>query len=167
MIRTIADFEILWSRELESTQKILKHLTDRSLEQAVGPLDRTLGRLAWHIVTTIPEMMSRTGLTLAGPSPDAAVPPSARAIFKAYNEAAISLLEQIRSKWTDAALEQTDDMYGEPWKRGSTLVALVLHQTHHRGQMTVLMRQAGLDVPGVYGPARQEWETFGMKPPEV
>jgi uncharacterized damage-inducible protein DinB len=167
MIRTVSDFELLWSRELESTQKIMKHLTDRSLSQAVDPQDRTLGRLAWHIVVTIPEMMGRTGLTLAGPHPESPVPSSAKEIFRAYNEAAISLLEQVRSKWTDTTLDQTDEMYGEQWKRGASLTALILHQTHHRAQMTVLMRQAGLDVPGVYGPARQEWKAYGMEPPEV
>jgi uncharacterized damage-inducible protein DinB len=167
MIRTISDFVHLWSGELESTQKILKHLTDRSLTQAVTPEGRTLGRLAWHIVTTIPEMTSRTGLRIAGPPENAPLPARAREIAGAYNEAAISLLEAVRSGWTDATLEQTDDMYGERWKRGDTLLALVLHQTHHRAQMTVLMRQAGLDVPGVYGPARQEWSAFGMQPPEI
>jgi uncharacterized damage-inducible protein DinB len=53
-------------------------------------------------------------------------------------------------------------MYGEMWTRGRTLQVLVLHQTHHRGQMTVLMRQAGLAVPGCYGPAAEEWERMGM-----
>jgi uncharacterized damage-inducible protein DinB len=33
--------------------------------------------------------------------------------------------------------------------------------------MTVLMRQAGLAVPGVYGPAREEWAAYGMAAPEV
>ena len=37
------------------------------------------------------------------------------------------------------------------------LMTLINHQNHHRGQMTVLMRQAGLTVPGVYGPAKEEW----------
>jgi hypothetical protein len=32
--------------------------------------------------------------------------------------------------------------------------------------MTVLMRQAGLKVPGVYGPSREEWSQFGMQPQE-
>ncbi|MRR36554.1 hypothetical protein EG829_18170 [bacterium] len=167
MIRTISDFVHLWSRELESTQKILKHLTDRSLAQEVAPEGRTLGRLAWHIVTTIPEMTSRTGLAIAGPPESAPLPLKAKEIAGAYNEAAISLLEAVRSGWTDATLEQTDEMYGEKWKRGETLLALILHQTHHRAQMTVLMRQAGLDVPGVYGPARQEWAAYGMQPPEI
>ncbi len=166
-MRSIVDFDALWSGEIEATQKILKHLSDRALAHRVDPEGRTLGRLAWHLVITIPEMMSRTGLPISGPHPEAPVPATAKEIFRAYNEAAISLLEQIRSTWTDATLELEDDMYGEKWKRGDTLNALVLHQAHHRGQMTVLMRQAGLEIPGIYGPARQEWAAFGQTPPEV
>jgi uncharacterized damage-inducible protein DinB len=58
-------------------------------------------------------------------------------------------------------------MYGQTWARGETLQVLVVHQAHHRGQMTVLMRQAGLAVPGVYGPAREEWVGYGMSAPAV
>ena len=58
-------------------------------------------------------------------------------------------------------------MYGEKWPRGLSLQVLVVHQAHHRGQMTVLMRQAGLEVPGVYGPSREEWTAYGMQPPTV
>jgi len=36
------------------------------------------------------------------------------------------------------------------------LQTLVVHQIHHRGQMSVLMRQAGLVPPGIYGPTREE-----------
>lgn len=167
MIATISQFVYIWSQELEATQKLLKHLTDNSLSRSVGPGGRTLGRLAWHITTTIPEMMSRTGLTLAGPGPDDPVPGSAKEIFNGYNVAAISLLEQVRAGWDDGSLAVKDDMYGEMWPRGRTLMSLILHQVHHRGQMTVLMRQAGLEIPGLYGPARQEWEAYGMKPPEI
>jgi uncharacterized damage-inducible protein DinB len=167
MFRTISDFNIIWSQELESTQKILKHLTDKSLPVGVTPGGRTLGRLAWHIVTSIPEMMSRTGLTIAGAAVTDPIPPTARAIFQSYNTAAISLLDQVTSTWTDATLGQIDEMYGEKWKRGDTLTALVFHQIHHRAQMTVLMRQAGLGVPGVFGPSHDEWAAYGMQPPLI
>jgi len=167
MISTIIDFEHVWSRELESTQKLFKHLTDRALSQAVNPEGRTLARLAWHITTSIPEMVSRTGLTISGPGQDDPIPASAKLIAKGYSEAAISLLEQVKSHWTDATLREKDDMYGEKWARGFTLTSLILHQVHHRGQMTVLMRQAGLEIPGLYGPARQEWAAFGMTPPAI
>lgn len=167
MFRRISDFNIIWSRELEATQKVFKHLTDKSLSVAVSPEGRSLARLAWHIVTNISDTMSRTGLKLAGAGADDPIPSSAKAIFRAYNETAISLLEQVTTTWTDATLELTDEIFGEKWKRGDTLTSLVFHQIHHRAQMTILMRQAGLGVPGIYGPARDEWAAYGMKPPEV
>ncbi len=114
-----------------------------------------------------PEMMLRAGLKVAGPSHDAPVPATVKAISGAYAEAALSLLDQVKSQWTNATLETTDEMYGQVWKRGFTLTALVFHQIHHRGQMTVLMRQAGLKVPGIYGPAREEWALWGQPEPEV
>jgi len=167
MLSTIAEFEQTWAHEGEGTHKMLAALTDASLRQAITPKDRDLGRLAWHIVLTIPEMMGRTGLKVEGPSEDAPVPASAAAIAADYEQASRSLLAQIRKNWTDETLQVEDDMYGEKWKRGATLLVLILHQAHHRAQMTVLMRQAGLKVPGVYGPAREEWAGMGMEAPKV
>jgi uncharacterized damage-inducible protein DinB len=71
------------------------------------------------------------------------------------------MAEQVGENWTDETLLVTDNMYGETWKRGFSLFLLVTHEAHHRGQMTVLMRQAGLTVPGVYGPAKEEWAAIG------
>ena len=88
-------------------------------------------------------------------------------IRRAYEQAGLSVLEAVKSQWTDATLEASDAMYGQMWKRGYTLTALIFHQIHHRGQMTVLMRQAGLPVPGLYGPAREEWAQWGMPVPSV
>ncbi|HVQ30199.1 MAG TPA: DinB family protein [Vicinamibacteria bacterium] len=167
MFRTVADFQKAWEYEAESTLKLLRALTDASLSQAVAPNDRTLGRIAWHVVTTVPEMMARTGLTLSGPKHTAPMPAHAADMATAYDALTKSLAEQIRERWTDATLPEIDEMYGEKWKRGFTLAVLIRHQAHHRGQMTVLMRQAGLTVPGVYGPAREEWTAFGMAPPAI
>lgn len=167
MIASIAEFEELWTHESGETRKLLAELTDASLKQAVTKDHRTLGRLAWHITTSIAEMMNRPGLHVTGPSPEAAVPTSADAIRRGYDQAATSLLTEMKAKWTDASLLIVDDMYGEQWKRALTLAILLSHQTHHRGQMTVLMRQAGLKVPGVYGPSKDEWVAMGAPAPEV
>jgi uncharacterized damage-inducible protein DinB len=166
MFRKIEDFLGSWSYETEATVKVFSALTDESLAQKVYPDGRTLGRIAWHIVQTLPEMGNRTGLQVAGPGEDAPVPSSASEIVERFKEAAYSLQEEVQAGWTDAELEVQDDMYGEMWMRGQTLGVLVGHQTHHRGQMTVLMRQAGLKVPGVYGPAKEEWDEYGMPPQE-
>ena len=167
MIASIAEFEELWTQESKGTLKLLAELTDASLRQAVTKDHRTLGRLAWHITTSVAEMMNRTGLHVRGPSPEAPVPAAVEAIRRGYEEAATSLLTEMKAKWTDASLLVEDEMYGQRWKRALTLAILIAHQTHHRGQMTVLMRQAGLKVPGVYGPSQDEWAAMGMPAPEV
>jgi len=167
MFRRVSDFQKAWSQERDSTLRVLSVLTDASLSQAVTKADRTLGRMAWHLATTLGEMIERTGLRLPGPVHDAPVPPAAAAIVEAYERASKAVGDEVTTKWRDADLEVEDEMYGEKWARGLTLQALVVHQAHHRGQMTVLMRQAGLRVPGVYGPAREEWSSFGMPAPAV
>ena len=166
MFRTIADFEKAWGHEGAGTLEILKALDDASLGQSVADGHRTLGRLAWHLTGTLAEMMNRTGLAVEGPEEGAPVPARSAEIASAYERSSRSLLAQIKERWNDAALLIEDEMYGDKWARGSTLLALVSHQAHHRGQMTVLMRQAGLPVPGIYGPAREEWAKMGMKPLE-
>lgn len=32
--------------------------------------------------------------------------------------------------------------------------------------MTILMRQAGISVPGIYGPSKEEWAQFEMAEPK-
>ncbi len=166
MFRRIQDFLDTWSHERSSTLKILGALTDASLAQAVTTDHRTLGRLAWHVATTPAEMMERTGLKVGGASHESPPPKTAAAIVASYDAASQAVADGV-TRWTDATLEVEDEMYGQKWARGMTLLALVVHQAHHRGQMTVLMRQAGLEVPGVYGPSRDEWAAMGMQPPRT
>lgn len=166
MFRTIDDFIAQWTSESEATVKVLTALSDAALAQQVTPEGRTLGRVAWHIVTTLGEMIARAGLQPDAPAENADVPEKAAEILTAYQKAANSLLVQVKQHWTDAALSENVAMYGETWRKGVVLSVLILHQVHHRGQMTVLMRQAGLKVPGVYGPAREEWQNYGMPPME-
>ena len=66
MFRTIQDFLASWSYETEATLKVFEKLTDDSLDQQVSEGGRTLGRIAWHIVQTLPEMGGRTGLDYLG-----------------------------------------------------------------------------------------------------
>jgi len=166
MFRRVDDFLKAWEHERASTLKVLAVLTDASLAQAVTSEGRTLGRLAWHLATTPAEMMERTGLKVGGPSHESPPPKASAAILATYEAASKAVADGV-AEWTDATLAVQDEMYGEKWARGQTLQALIVHQAHHRGQMTVLMRQAGLNVPGVYGPSREEWTAFGMQPPAV
>jgi uncharacterized damage-inducible protein DinB len=166
MYPTIASFVDDWKSESATTLRVLRLLTDASLARKVSPEGRTLGFIAWHLALTIVEMCGKAGLPVAGPAEDATAPTTAAEIVRAYEGAARSLTEQVRTRWTDRMLQDEVPLYGSMWRKVSVLVSLVRHQIHHRGQITVLMRQAGLPVPGVYGPAREEWAALGMPPQE-
>jgi uncharacterized damage-inducible protein DinB len=167
MFITIEEFMGAWKQQTEGTGKIMAALTDGSLKQAVAKDHRTLARIAWHIIGSIPEMMNRTGLEVNSPKESDPIPTSAAKIREAYDKAATKLAGEVKAKWTDATLQVEDNMYGMTWKRGLTLGILMNHEIHHRSQMTVLMRQAGLKVPGVYGPSKEEWVNYKMEPPAV
>ncbi len=162
MYRKIEDFQSSWAYETEITTKLFNNLTDESLNQKVTANGRTLGFTAWHIVLTLGEMLGKVGLKIDCPAEDASAPASAREIAETFEKAAKSVSEEIMKTWTDETLLIEDEMYGMIWKRGTTLSLLINHQAHHRGQVTVLMRQAGVPVIGVYGPAKEEWEAMGM-----
>lgn len=166
MYYKISDFIEDWKYESGSTIKVLSNMNDKSLTVKFNNEIRTLGRLAWHIVTTVGEMAHRTGLTFETVDENAPVPSTAKEIVDEYKRDSGNLMKEIKEKWKDENLLQEDDMYGEKWARGKTLGVLVTHQIHHRAQLTVVMRLAGLKVPGVYGPAIEEWAGYGIEPQE-
>ena len=65
MFRTLNDFLTSFEYEAGATQQLLDSLTDASLQTEVAEGYRTLGSLAWHVTTSVSEMMSRTGLAKA------------------------------------------------------------------------------------------------------
>ena len=162
MYRTIQDFLTDWTQENDSTLKVFKNLTDTSLKQKVSPEGRSLGHLAWHIVLTLGEMGEKAGLKVDAPPEHTPDPNTASVIVTTYEKAGTSLATEIEQKWNDGMLLEQINMYGQQWTRTATLASIIKHQIHHRAQMTVLMRQAGLKVPGVYGPSREEWSQYGM-----
>ena len=113
LFRTVEDFLGAWANESEGTRKILGALTDASLKHAIAKDHRDIGRVAWHLITSISEMANRTGLKVDGPSEKDPLPTKVVEIQKAYDKSAGMLLEQVRQYWTDETLKQVDDMYGE------------------------------------------------------
>lgn len=166
MFRTIKDFIRVWEDERAMTHAVLAAVPEVGKDQAVAEGHRTLARLGWHLTTTIQEMLGRVGLQFPNKVDEATVPATAAEIAQTYDTLSASVIPALGA-WTDATLEQVDDMYGEQWPRGATLLALITHQAHHRGQMTVLLRQAGIVPPQTYGPVKESWADFGGEPPVV
>jgi uncharacterized damage-inducible protein DinB len=164
MYRKITDFITDWGYESQSTIKLFNEINNEAMPNTLFDGGRTLGQLAWHIAETLPEMIAQIGINFNHEHHDKwDGETTIEQIISVYQKNTNLLLAQIKD-WKDEDLELEDNMYGENWKRGITLEILIKHQAHHRGQLTLAMRQMGMKVPGMYGPAKHEWEQIGMQP---
>jgi uncharacterized damage-inducible protein DinB len=160
MVRTIKDFLERWQEEADNTLKVITHLTDDALNKSVAG-SRTLGRLANHLVETLTEFPHKLGLPI---EEEFITYNTVAELTTAYRRNAARIATAVAENWNDAILEGEANMYGGVWKNGLSLYYLVAHQTHHRAQMTTIMRSAGLRVPGIYGPSQEEWKAMNMQP---
>jgi uncharacterized damage-inducible protein DinB len=171
MFRRLDDFGKAWNEETSHTLAVLEAIPDPALGTAIAPGHRDLRRLAWHLVESLIAMPTQMGLAIPGAERVKGgfieePPPTMKLVMAAYLAASEGFLKGLAG-WSDSDLEREDELYGEIWRRGYTLHVLMLHQAHHRGQMTVLMRQAGLPVPSFYGPVKEGWAAYGVEAPRV
>lgn len=169
MIRKIDDFLQTWEMESQSTSNLLGTLTDASLSHTAAPDDRTIGRVAWHITVEPYEMAGMAGLPLPGLNSDSPVPTTAKEIKESYDTMSKALADAVRANWKDETLLVVDDMFGGmyKWPRGVTLMMMIVHQAHHRGQVATLLRNAGIVPTPIYGPTREAWAGMGMPAPAL
>lgn len=156
MFLHVQQFADIWLLESAVTRRVIGRLTDESLSIRPAPRARSAGETAWHLAAAIGDIGGLTGLVLSGPRRGDPVPLRAADIAEAYARASTELVAAVTTQWSDATLLEADDVYGERWSRGTTLYVLLAHEIHHRGQLTVLLRAAGLTVPAVYGPSSDE-----------
>ena len=163
MYKTIPEFVEDWTRESSISLKVLRALTDESLPHKSDPDGNTLGKIAWHMAVMIGMTGAAAGLEVAAPPRGTETPASAKSIADAYQAAAQSLADQVKTRMQDAQLASEITLFGRTLLASQALSSLIRHQVHHRGQMTILMRQAGVVVPGVYGPSREETAALRAK----
>ncbi|GIP40577.1 hypothetical protein J31TS4_38570 [Paenibacillus sp. J31TS4] len=166
MYTTVDEFITEWKNEAALTQKVLDGLTDEALQQQVYPEGRTLGRIAWHFVTNIPEYLTEFGLSVDKVSHSAEVP-SAKEIAETFRRVSLQVEAALKEQWTDASLAQIQTAFGRKESNATIFMGLIKHIVHHRGQVTVLMRQAGLPIPAVYGPSKEGWAQLGVTTPPL
>ncbi|MDD9270562.1 DinB family protein [Paenibacillus sp. GCM10023248] len=167
MFTTVQSFLTGYGQESATTQQLLDALSDASLQQPQAEGYRPLGFIAWHLVHNDRGMLLGAGLKFEAPSAAATPPKQAAAIADAYRATTKGILEAVRTQLTDAKLQEQVNMFGQQWTIGETLFAYLKHEIHHRGQLTILMRQAGVPVIGAYGPAKEQWASIGMPIPAI
>ncbi len=165
LFNSIEAFVHSLEHEASRTCALLDALTDESLRTRVAPDLRTLGEMAWHLPQSLGSIAAQLGIVIDAPARDTPPPTRASLIRDVYDLAVNGLMKGVR-QWDDDALLGPGDVYGERWARGHTLRVMLDHEIHHRGQCIVLMRQAGLEPPPLYGPvARDVPHPFDAGPP--
>jgi uncharacterized damage-inducible protein DinB len=164
MYNSIDSFFLDFEHEFNSTNKYFDKIEDKHLDTIFNENIRSIGWLSWHIISTIPEMLNHAGLRVESNVDLNVQPNTMKEMIAIYNSYYQSAIEEIRVNWNDIALNDDVKMYGQTWKKGIVLSSLLFHQCHHRGQLSILMRLANIVVPGIIGPSKEEWVSFGMQP---
>jgi len=155
MYRKIEDFKQDWAHASNGTKMVLDALTDGTLNQTIVEGHSTLGWLGWHLANAPMFFIGNVvGLELTPVGNPSEVPTEAAAIATAYAQIADEIAQKVDTLSDEDLLTLVPFIQGDA-PRGAVLRMFIDHQTHHRGQMTVLLRQAGLPVPPVMGPTQE------------
>jgi uncharacterized damage-inducible protein DinB len=149
-------------QEAQATRRALERLPEDRLGWKPHPKSMSLGQLAMHIAG-LPGAIaaaSRTSLDVktAIPLPQ----PTRRAEVLARFDESMDQARAILRDMDDAELTSPWKMMNgeqELWSipRGAFLRSVMLnHWYHHRGQLTVYLRQTGAAVPAIYGSSADE-----------
>jgi uncharacterized damage-inducible protein DinB len=164
MIRKLEDFYAVWNYESESTLKMFEAISADRFKNTGSENIRSIARLAWHIAESIAEMLNHAGLPLNGISDASNETNDLLKLISEYKKSSASLIEKLKANWSDDILDEKVNMYGDMWEKGQVLSVLIRHQSHHRGQLSILLRQEGIVIPGMYGPTKEEWIAMGLAP---
>jgi uncharacterized damage-inducible protein DinB len=149
-----------WDTEAKKTAAMLQALPEGQYDFRPDAGGRSLGELAWHLAEI--EAYSGFGIErgafeIGVRPPGIERPRSIEALAPGYERIHADSMERIR-KLTPADLDRQVMFFtGNPMSIREILWSAVLHhQIHHRGQLSVLCRLAGGAAPGTYGPNLEE-----------
>lgn len=154
MYRQAEDFIQDWAQAAKSALKVMQAIPNDKMDVAIVEGHNTLGWLSWHLVGVAGAFGHFAGLQIPAPGPEMKQPETMAEIAEAY-EMIIAAFNKEAATLTAEQMVEEVPAFGGTMKRGQLLRMIITHQTHHVGQMTVLLRQSDLKVPPVMGPTQE------------
>jgi uncharacterized damage-inducible protein DinB len=149
-------------QEAHTTRRVLERVPNEHLGWRPHPKSRTLGELALHVATVpggVAEFVAQDdpqAPDFADPSPKSAselVPTLDDAVAKAKKTLGGRDDAWANSTWR--LFRGDKELFAMP--RLAMLRSIMLnHWYHHRGQLTVYLRELNVPIPSVYGPSADE-----------
>ena len=149
-------------QEARTTRRVLERVPGDQLGWKPHKKARTLGELALHVAGT-PGAVATLASQSEIQEPDFrdASPASASELIPALDES-VSTAKRLLANMDDATLNGTwrmkrngQEVLAMP--RVALLRSIMLnHWYHHRGQLSVYLRELGVPIPSIYGPSADE-----------
>jgi uncharacterized damage-inducible protein DinB len=149
-------------QEAQTTRRVLERVPEAHMSWKPHAKSMSLGQLALHVATTpggVAEMASQPSIQLPKFSQPAAT--STAEVLQALDDS-IAKARKLLGGMDDATLAATwkaldGDREVMAMPRAAVLRAIMLnHWYHHRGQLSVYLRELNVPVPSIYGPSADE-----------
>jgi len=154
----------IWDREATTTVKVIRAFPPDSLDVKPHERSRSIRDLAWQCVIDerVIEKIIDGSSDLRNVPPSPLPPQTTEEIASAYEAAHHAALEKMRRPETLFSKTVTVTMRGGSveLEQAETIWGNLLDQIHHRGQLTIYLRQAEGKVPAIYGPSGDEGMSF-------
>jgi len=150
--------------EAQTTRRVLERIPSDQLGWKPHPKSRTLGDLAMHVAVVPAAVAQLASATSPAQLPDFSDPPSPQ-----HASELVPALERTVATVKATLGTMDDEALTSPWRlvrgdrelftlpRAAFLRSVMLnHWYHHRGQLTVYLRELNVPVPSVYGPSADE-----------
>jgi len=150
-------------QEARTTRRVLERIPDDQLGWRPHAKARTLGELAMH-VAVIPGALAQL---IASPSPAQIgnftdpVPKDTSELISALDESIAKAKKVLGGMGDDAVVATWRLMRGERELLAVPRIAMLRsvmlnHWYHHRGQLTVYLKELDVPIPSIYGPSADE-----------
>ena len=150
-------------QEAQTTRRLLERVPEERLTWRPHAKARTLGELALHVATVpggVAEFVSQPSPVQAPQFTDPS-PLAASELLPALDES-IAKAKKILGEMDDTALLETwrimngdREIFAIP-RIGFVRSIMLNHWYHHRGQLSVYLRELDVPIPSIYGPTADE-----------
>jgi uncharacterized damage-inducible protein DinB len=150
--------------ELQQTRRVLERVTTERLDWKHHDKSRSFGELAQHLAE-LPSLALRVvehdEIDFGTPFPKRPPITTSQELLATFDQNAAKLVTAVNACDDDRLLASFKMRRGDHVFFDASRVAAVRrmgisHMIHHRGQLTVFLRELGIPVPGVYGPSADE-----------
>ena len=161
----IERFREVLDREGGKTLQVIQSIPPAQYDFKVDPKGRSIGQLAWHFS----EIEACISFDIEGGCdfsyehevPNMKRPTEVAALASGYKRVHEETMERLKKVGNEDLDREVRFADGRPMTLRDVLWNEILHHLiHHRAQLVLMIRQAGGNPPGLYGPNREEMQAL-------